>query len=119
MADPSTLGFRYYVKLDPAQIKKAMWAETSPDGSLIWTSSGDDLLAYRSNQVTAANAAPSGPLLQPVRRLVGAVPPSGVTGAVFSDGKLLLAGETGALPGVGSRHGNGRAAARARDEHLR
>lgn len=95
VADPSTLGFRYYVKLDPTQIKKAMWAETSPDGSLIWTSSGDDLLAYRSNQVTAANAAPSGPLLQPVRRLVGAVPPSGVTGAVFSDGKLLLAGETG------------------------
>ena len=120
VADPSTLGFRYYVKLDPTQIKKAMWAETSPDGSLIWTSSGDDLLAYRSNQVTAANAAPSGPLLQPVRRLVGAVPPSGVTGAVFSDGKLLLAGETGRLlPGVGSRHGNGRTRARARDEHLR
>jgi hypothetical protein len=95
VADPATLAWRYYVKLDPAQIKKAMWAETSPDGSLIWTSDGDDLLAYRSSEVTAANAAPSGPLLEPVRRLVGAVPPSGVTGAVFDHGKLLLAGADG------------------------
>ena len=51
---PYTLGFRYYVKLDPAEIPKAMFAETSPDGSLIWTSSGDDLLAYRSSDVSAS-----------------------------------------------------------------
>ncbi len=95
VADPATLAWRYYVKLDPAQIKKAMWAETSPDGSLIWTSDGDDLLAYRSSEVTAANAAPNGPLLEPVRRLVGAVPPSGVTGAVFDHRRLLLAGANG------------------------
>jgi hypothetical protein len=95
VADPATLAWRYYVKLDPAQIKKAMWAETSPDGSLIWTSDGDDLLAYRSSEVIAANAAPNGPLLEPVRRLVGAVPPSGVTGAVFAHGRLLLAGANG------------------------
>jgi hypothetical protein len=95
VADPATLAWRYYVKLDPAQIKKAMWAETSPNGRLIWTSDGDDLLAYRSSEVTAANAAPSGPLLEPVRRLVGAVPPSGVTGAVFAHRRLLLAGATG------------------------
>ena len=50
VADPATLAFRYYVKLDPADIPKAMWAETSPDGSLIWTSSGNDLLAYRSSR---------------------------------------------------------------------
>jgi hypothetical protein len=93
VADPATLDFRYYVKLDPAEIPKAMWAETSPDGSLIWTSSGSDLLAYRSAEVSQANRAPSGPLLEPVRRLVGAVPPTGVTGAVFRDGRLLLAGE--------------------------
>jgi hypothetical protein len=93
VADPATLDFRYYVKLDPAEIPKAMWAETSPDGSLIWTSSGDDLLAYRSSDVSQANRAPSGPLLEPVRRLAGAVPPTGVTGAVFRDGRLLLAGE--------------------------
>jgi hypothetical protein len=94
VADPATLDFRYYVKLDPADIPKAMWAETSPDGSLIWTSSGDDLLAYRSTEVSEANRAPSGPLLRPIRRLVGAVPPTGITGAVFRDGRLLLAGES-------------------------
>jgi hypothetical protein len=94
VADPATLAFRYYVKLDPAEIKKAMWAETSPDGSLIWTSDGDDLLAYRTSDVTEANAAPAGPLLEPARRLVGAVPPTGVTGAVFSGDRLLLAGES-------------------------
>jgi hypothetical protein len=93
VADPATLDFRYYVKLDPAEIPKAMWAETSPDGSLIWTSSGNDLLAYRSAEISQANSAPSGPLLQSVRRLIGAVPPSGVTGAVFRGGRLLLAGE--------------------------
>jgi hypothetical protein len=93
VADPATLDFRYYVKLDPAEIPKAMWAETSPDGSLVWTSSGDDLLAYRSTEVSEANRAPAGPLLHPVRRLVGAVPPTGVTGAVFRDGRLLLGGE--------------------------
>jgi hypothetical protein len=92
VADPRTLAWRYHVKLDPAQIKKAMWAESSPDGSLIWTSDGDDLLAYRSSDVIAPNAGPNGPLIEPVRRLVGAVPPSGVTGAVFEHGKLLLAG---------------------------
>ena len=52
VADPATLAWRYYVKLDPAEIPKAMWAETSPDGKLVWTSSGDDLLAYRSHWIT-------------------------------------------------------------------
>jgi len=35
IADPETLAFRYYVKLNPADIPKAMWAETSPNGNLI------------------------------------------------------------------------------------
>ena len=94
VADPTTLGFRYYVKLDPAEIPKAMWAETSPDGELVWTSSGADLLAYRSSDISAANAAPGAAPIRAVRRLAGAVPPSGVTGAVFRNGRLLLAGET-------------------------
>ena len=85
------------MKLDPAEIPKAMWAETSPDGSLIWTSSGNDLLAYRSSDVSAANSAPAGPLIHPVRRLTGAVPPTGVTGAVFERGRLLLAGEANGI----------------------
>jgi hypothetical protein len=95
VADPRTLAWRYYVKLDPAQIKKAMWAETGPLGFLVWTSDGNDLLAYRTSDIKAANAGPNGPLIEPVRRLVGAVPPSGVTGAVFYGGKLLLAGANG------------------------
>jgi hypothetical protein len=95
VADPDTLGFRYYVKLDPAEIPKAMWAETSPDGTLVWTSSGADLLAYRSIDVSQANAAPTAAPIRAARRLVGAVPPSGITGAVFHRGRLLLAGEMG------------------------
>ena len=95
VADPDTLGFRYYVKLDPAEIPKAMWAETSPDGTLVWTSSGADLLAYRSSDVSQANAAPAAAPIRAARRLAGAVPPSGITGAVFHRGRLLLAGEMG------------------------
>jgi hypothetical protein len=95
VADPSTLRFQYFVKLDPAEIPKAMWAETSPDGKLIWTSSGDDLLAYRASDVAPANNGQTGRVIHAVRRLRGAVPPTGVTGAVFWKGQLLLAGSSG------------------------
>ena len=93
VADPGTLALGYYVKLDPAEIPKAMWAETSPDGTLVWTSSGNDLLAYRSSDISAANAAPARAPIRAAGRLPGAVPPTGVTGAVFDRGRLLLAGE--------------------------
>jgi hypothetical protein len=93
VADPATLAWRYYVKLDPAEIPKAMWAEVSPDGSQVWTSSGADLLAYSAGDVSAANAAPAGAPIRSVGRLPGAVPPSGITGAVFRAGRLLLAGD--------------------------
>ena len=90
VADPGTLGWRYYVKLDPAYIKKAMWVEASPDGRWIWTSSGTSLLAYDAAQVTLANAAPAGPKLVP-RRLTGVLPASGVSGATFYGGRLFVA----------------------------
>ena len=93
-ADPDTLAFRYYVKLDPSEIAKAMWVEASPDG-LLWTSSGSDLLAYREADVNPANASPAAPPIHSVRRLAGAVPPSGVTGAAFQGGRLFLAGAQG------------------------
>ncbi|MEA2379177.1 MAG: hypothetical protein QOD13_3084 [Thermoleophilaceae bacterium] len=89
VADPNSLAWRYYVKLDPTEIPKAMWAETSPDGKLVWTSSGNDLLAYRSSDIVAGASAP----IRTARRLERAVPPTGVTGAVFKRGRLLLAGE--------------------------
>jgi hypothetical protein len=88
VADPGTLAFEYYVKLDPAEISKAMWVE--PHGSLLWTSSGPDLLAYNSSDVRPG----AGPI-RSVRRLAGAVPPSGVTGAATYRGRLLLAGAQG------------------------
>jgi hypothetical protein len=95
VADPATLAFQYYVKLDPAEIPKAMWVEPSPDGQRLWTSSGPDLLAYRASDVTAANAAPGAAPIQSVTRLPAAVPPSGVTGGAFYRGRLLLAGAQG------------------------
>ena len=96
VADPGTLTWEYWVKLDPADIPKAMWAEVSPDGKLIWTSSGDDLLAYNTADVSRANAQPAsadGPTIRPVRRVVGAVPAHGITGAVFVGPRLFLAGQ--------------------------
>jgi hypothetical protein len=110
VADPRTLRWRYYVKLDPAFIDKAMWAEVSPDERFLWTSngSGKDLLAYRMSDITAANAAPAGLLLRPVIRLPGAVPPSGITGATFYGRRLFVAGQnTGYFQVWSIRLGNG------------
>jgi hypothetical protein len=99
VADPDTLQWRYYVQLDPAFINKAMWAETSPNGKLLWTSSGSgrNLLAYDMDDISAANAAPNGPLVKPVRVIENAVPPNGITGAVFDKHRLLLASASGTL----------------------
>jgi hypothetical protein len=94
VADPRTMTWQYRVLLDRADIAKAMWAEVSPDGQLIWTSSGSDLLAYATADVNPANAG-EGTTIRPVRRLAGAVPPSGVTGAVFDGQRLLVAGQGG------------------------
>ena len=96
VADPDSLTWKYWVKLDPADIPKAMWAEVSPDGKQVWTSSGDDLLAYDTADVSRANAQPAsadGPTIRPSRRIVGAVPPHGITGAVVIGPRLFLAGQ--------------------------
>src|SRR3954449_1409145 len=95
VADPNTLDWRYYVKLDERDIPKAMWVESSPDGKLVWTSAGKDLLAYSTADIKPANAEPGGPKIRPVRRLAGAVPPSGITGAAFEGERLLVAGQDG------------------------
>ncbi len=95
VANPQSLAWRYYVKLDPAEIAKAMWVEADPAGQLLWTSSGSDLLAYRAADVVAKNAAPLHGPIKAARKLIGAVPPTGVTGAVFWRGRLLLAGQSG------------------------
>ena len=113
VADPHTLAWRYYVKLDTAFIDKAMWAEVSPNGRLLWTSSGsgDDLLAYRVKDIAPHNAAPEAAPLKPVRVLEGAVPPSGITGAAFWGKRLYLAGQDGGpfrVWSVDLRHGSRR-----------
>ena len=83
------------MKLDPAEIPKAMWAETSPDGKLIWTSSGDDLLAYRSSDVAAANSGGTGRVIHAVRRLPGRGAADRGHGGGVLEGQLLLAGASG------------------------
>ena len=93
VADPETLRWRYHVKLDPAEIAKAMWVEASPDGRLLWTSSGADLLAYRASDVSPAHAAPGGAPIRAVRRLVGVVPAEGITGAAFYGDRLFVASQ--------------------------
>jgi hypothetical protein len=96
VADPATLKWRYYVKLDSRDLTKVMWNEVTPDGKLFWTSGGpdfEDLLAYRISDITQANAAPAGPKPRPVKVLKGAVPPSGITGGTFYEGRLYVAGE--------------------------
>ena len=95
VAGPGSLQWRYYVKLDPAEIPKAMWNEVSPDGSLLWTSSGRDLLAYRTADISRDNAAPDHAPIHSVRRLRGAVPPSGITGATFIGDRMYVAGQGG------------------------
>jgi hypothetical protein len=86
IVDPTTLRFRYYVNLDRSQIQKAMWAEISPDGRWIWTSSGTHLIAYRSADVNSATAARqrAGTATGIVGKDLGPVlPSSSVTGASF------------------------------------
>jgi hypothetical protein len=97
VADPQTLQWRYYVKLDPTFIKKAMWAEVSPDGSRLWTQQDHDLLVYDMDDITEAHAwntsAPNPlDLATPIHTYTDAVPPSGVTGATFFRGRLYMAG---------------------------
>ena len=95
VVDPATLAWRYYVKLDPAEISKAMWAEASPDGRWVWTSSGTDLLAYDAAEVSAANAGPNGPPLTARKRVSGVLRAPSVSGAAFLGHRLYLAYDRG------------------------
>ena len=95
VVDPATLEWRYHVKLDPAQIAKAMWVEISPDGRWVWTSSGLDLLAYDASQVTQPAAGSSPTPLTAAKRIVGVLRAPGVSGAAFSADRLYLAYDRG------------------------
>ena len=95
VVDPVTLAWRYYVKLNPADLSKAMWAEVSPDGRWVWTSSGTDLLAYSAADVSAANAGPAGAPLTARKRVAGVLRASSVSGAGFWNERLYLAYDRG------------------------
>jgi hypothetical protein len=99
IADPITLELDYYVKLDPSEISKAMWCEVSPDGTLLWTQEGKDLLAYDIGDFSQAHAAPDADPIKAIRRLRNVVPPEGITGATFIGERLFVAGqdETGGV----------------------
>jgi len=95
VADPRTLSWRYYVRLSPRYVNEAIWNEIAPDGKLLWTSAGRDLLGYRVSEINPTNAGPGGRQLTPARRLTGVKPPIGITGAAFYGGRLFLAGHHG------------------------
>jgi hypothetical protein len=95
IVDPVTLAWRYYVKLDPAQISKAMWVETSPDGRWTWTSAGTDLLAYDNAQISASRAGPTGAPLVAAKRFAGLLRAPNVSGATFLGDRLYLAFDRG------------------------
>lgn len=93
------LHWLYYVNLSRQEIRKAMWAQASPDGQTLWTSSGAWLLGYRLTDIAPAHAGPKGPGIHPYRSLPSPFVPGrhspGVTGATFYGRKLLLAGRNG------------------------
>ena len=90
VASAGSLAWQYAVELDPAYIQKVPWIAVSPDGTLAWTSAGNELLAYSTSDISAANAR-AHRLLRPVRRIPRGGPPSGITGAAFLDGHLIAA----------------------------
>ena len=101
VADPETLQWRYYVKLDPAFIDKAMWAEASPERQAAVDVERRAQRRQRPARLRHGRdhgrerRARTARCCSPVRVLPNAVPPSGITGAVFYKGRLLLAGQGG------------------------
>jgi hypothetical protein len=91
VVDPKTLRWKYYVKLDPAEIDKAMWVATDPSG-LLWTQINRDLLAFNLADVSPANAAPGAAPIKPVKRLTQILPEGAAGGAVYHEGRLLIPG---------------------------
>ena len=91
VVDPKTLTWKYYVKLDPAEINKAMWFATDPAG-LLWTQIDRTLLAFNLADVNPANAAPNGPPIKPVKRMTSVLPEGAAGGAVYHEGRLLIPG---------------------------
>jgi hypothetical protein len=87
--DATTLAWKYYVKLDPAEINKAQWVATDAEHGLVWTIGDISLLAYNIADINPANAAPGGAPIHSVRRLDNIVP-DGAGGAVVLGNRIYL-----------------------------
>src|SRR4051794_11576432 len=87
--DAKTLAWRYYVKLDPAEINKAQWVATDPAHGLVWTIGDISLLAYNLVDISPANAAPNAAPIHAVRRFDNIVP-NGAGGAVVIGNRIYL-----------------------------
>ena len=77
-------------------IAKAMWAEVSPDGKLIWTSSGNDLLAYRATR-SSPRTPPRWPAAQARGEAARRGPADRDHRCDVPRGRLLVAGQDGGL----------------------
>lgn len=93
VVDAKTFGWQHVVTLDGRDIRKAMWVEASPDGQLVWTSSGRDLLGYSAAQVIDPPA--DGSPLEPVALVRGVAPSPHITGATFVGSRLFVAAHRG------------------------
>lgn len=94
--DPTTLAWKYYVKLDPAEINKAQWVATDEEHGLVWTIGDISLLAYNIADINPANAAPNAAPIHSVRRLDNIVP-DGAGGAVVLGNRIYLSQLTGGV----------------------
>jgi hypothetical protein len=96
VADPGTLQWRYHVKLDPAEIP-----EGDVERGLARRHAGVDLEPRRPARLPARRTSRAPTPLRRTRRstrcggLKGAVPPTGITGATFVDGRMFVAGQDG------------------------
>lgn len=92
------LDWRVGITLDAEAAPGGRWAAPAPDGALVWTAAGTDLLAYRTGDLTQANATLTGGPIRPAVRLPGAGPAGELTGGAFWQGRLYLtAGGPGPL----------------------
>lgn len=90
------------VTLDPGDGPPAAWAAPAPDGTLVWTSAGADLIAYRSDDLALAGASAHGAPVSAAVRLPGAAPGGSVSGGAFWEGRLYIASQEGEMGRVHS-----------------
>src|SRR3954463_10403214 len=87
--DAKTLAWKYYVKLDPAEINKAQWVAVDEQHGLVWIMGDISLLAYNLADLNPGNAAPNAAPIHSVKRFDNIVP-DGAGGAVVIGNRIYL-----------------------------